>query len=177
MCSFPFLLTEDIPVHANVTSSGNMELRSILREHEGGSATGGKAVLANVLSYQPSFQQLSSTEKEELKALLKNDEQKMRLLFGSLVMHTRDSVKKRIPVVDFAGNILALGAYEPAVGERDRRLLDEHREEIRRAKSVSDIFNILCAYWNYLDYELLVYIIEECGTNLILNLYKKCTTL
>ena len=136
-----------------------------MQEHEGGNATGGKAVLANVLSNQPSFQRLSSTEKEELKAHLKNDEQEMRRLFASLVMHTRDSVQERIPVVDFAGSILALGAYEPAVGERDRRLLDEHREEIRSAKSVSEIFNILCAYWNYLDYKLLVYVIEECGTH------------
>ena len=161
MCNFLFLPTEDITVHVSVTSSGIMELQSSLREHEGGNATGGKAVLANVRSNQPSFQQLSSTEK----AHLKNDEQEMRRLFASLVTHTRDSVQERIPVVDFAGSILALGAYEPAVGDRDRRLLDEHREEIRSAKSVSEIFNILCAYWNYIDYKLLVYTIEECGTH------------
>ena len=142
-----------------------MELPSTLREHGDSTATGGKAVLANVLSDQPSFQQLSSTEKEELKAQLKDDEQKMKRLFGSLVMDTHDSVEKRIPVEKLALSILALGAYEPAIGDRDRRLLDEHREEIESAKSVSVIFNILSAYWNYLDYEVLVYIINHYGTH------------
>ena len=105
--------------------------------------------MANVLSNQPSFQQLSSTEKEELKAQLRDDVQKMKLLFASLVTDTHDSVK-RISVVEFAGSILALGAYEPAIGGQDRRLLDEHSEEIESAESVSKIFNILSAYWNTL---------------------------
>ena len=130
-------------------------------QHEGSNATGRKAGLANVLGNQPSFRRLSSTKKKELKAQLKDDVQKMKLLFGSLVTQTRDSVKKRIPVVDFAGSILALGAFEPAIGERDQRLLDEHREEIKSSKSVSEIFIILSAYWNYLDYDILVYIIHH----------------
>ena len=49
--------------------------------------------------------------------------------------------------------------------ERDRSLLDEHREEINRATTISEIFNILCAYWNYLSYEVLEYIIEHYGTS------------
>ena len=120
-----------------------MELLSSFREHEDSTETGRKA---NVLSDQPSFQQLSSTEKEELKAQLIEDVQKMKRLFGSLVTETRDSIEKRISVQKLAGSILALGAYEPAIGERDQRLLDEHREEIRIAKSVSEIFIILSAY-------------------------------
>ena len=159
------LPTEDIPVHVSVTNSGSMELQSTLREHKGSNATGGKAVVANALSDQPSFQRLSSTEKEELKAQLNDDVKKMKLLFGGLVTKTRDSVEKRISAGKLAGSILALGAFEPAIGERDRRLLDEHREEIKSAKSVSEIFNILCAYWNYLDYDILVYIIDYYGTH------------
>jgi len=133
-----------------------------LREHEDSTTTGGKA---NDLSSQPSFQRLSSTEKEELKAQLKDDVRKMKLLFGGLVTETCDSVEKRISVGKLAGSILALGAFEPAIGERDPRLLDEHREEIKSAKSVSEIFNILCAYWNYLDYDILMYVIEYYGTH------------
>ena len=136
----------------------------LIQENERLHSQGQKAVLANVLSNQPSFQQLSSTEKEELKAQLRDDVQKMKLLFASLVTDIRDSVK-RIPVVEFAGSILALGAYEPAIGGRDRRLLDEHSEEIESAESVSKIFNILSAYWNYLDYDILVLIIEKYGTH------------
>ena len=141
-----------------------MELLSSLREHESSNATGGEAMLANVLSDHPSFQRLSSTVKEEVKAQLNDDVRKMKLLFGSLVTETRDSVEKRISVRKVAGSILALGAFEPAIGERDQRLLDEHREEIKRAESVSEIFIILSAYWNYLDHDILVYIINHYGT-------------
>ena len=142
-----------------------MELVSSSREHEDSTATGRKAVLANVLSNQPSFQQLSSTEKEELKVQLNDDVRKMKLLFGSLVTETRDSVEKRIPVEKLAGSMLALGAFEPAIGDRHQQLLDEHREEITSAKSVSKIFIILSPYWNYLDFEILVYIINHYGTH------------
>ena len=89
---------------------------------------------------------------------------RMRRLFGSLVAQTRDSVKERILVRDFAGIILALGAYEPAPEVQDRSLLDEHTEDINKATTISEIFNILCAYWNYLSYEVLEYIIEHYGT-------------
>ena len=89
----------------------------------------------------------------------------MRLQFGRLVTKTRDSVEERTPVVKFAGSILALGAYEPAPKDRDRSLLDEHREEIKHAKSISEVFITLTPYWNYLNYELLEYIIELYGTS------------
>ena len=88
----------------------------------------------------------------------------MRLRFGSLFTKTRDSVEKRIPILKFTGSILALGAYDPAPKDRDRSLLDEHREEIKHAKSISEIFNILVPYCNYLNYELLEYIIDLYGT-------------
>ena len=89
----------------------------------------------------------------------------MRCRFGSLFTKTRDSVEKRIPILKFAGSILALGAYDPAPKDRDRSLLDEHREEIKHAKSISEIFNILVPYCNYLNYELLEYIIDLYGTS------------
>ena len=128
------------------------------------SSTNAEVTRFNVLSSRPSFQQLSSSEQEELKETLDEDVRRMRRLFGSLVTQTRDSVEERIPVRNFAGSILALGAYEPAPEVRDRSLLDEHREDINRATTISEIFNILCAYWNYLSYEVLEYIIEHYGT-------------
>ena len=127
-------------------------------------ANGTNAELKNVLSSQSSFQQLSSSEQEELKEMLDDDVRKMTHEFGYLVTKTCDSVEKRISVEMFATGILALSAYEPAPEERDRSLLDEHREEINRAKTISKIFNILCPYWNYLNYELLEYIIKLYGT-------------
>ena len=114
-------------------------------EHEGNEEGSTDTGLTSVLSIQPPFQQLSSSEQEELKEMLCDDVRKMQRLFGSLVSKTSDSVEERIPVVNFARHILALGAYDPAPGERDRSLLDEHRQEIKGAKSISEIFIILSA--------------------------------
>ena len=142
--------------------------KSGLRENEGseeGSTNGTDTGLTSVLSIQPPFQQLSLSEQEELKEILCDDVRKMKRLFGSLVSKTCDSVEERIPVVNFARHILGLGAYDPAPEERDRSLLDEHRQEIKGAKTISEIFIILSAYWNYLNYEVLEYIIEHYGTS------------
>ena len=154
------------------TNSG-MALQSALTpEHSNTStADGTNEVVTDVLSKQPPFQQLSRSQQDELKVMLDNDVKKMKLLFGCLVTKTRDSVEERIPVVKFAGSILALGAYEPAPGglegrgRRNRPLLDEYSEEIKRAKTLSEIFNILSAYWNYLNFEILEYIIKLYGTS------------
>ena len=143
-------------------------MQSNLTDHEESDARSASDVntgLTDVLSKQPEFQQLSTSEQEELMVMLYDDEKSIKLLFGKLVVKTRDSIEERIPVVKFTGNILALGAFEPAPGERDQSLLDEHKEEICRAGSISEIFIILNTYWNYLTYEILEYIIELYGTS------------
>ena len=159
-----FLLTiEDSSIHVSVTQ----ELHSASR-HEfsnAGTASSTHAGLTTVLSRRPPFEQLSSGEQEELRAMLEDDMRKMKRLFGCFVTKTCTSIENRIPLRNFTGSILALGAYEPAPEERDQSLLDEHREEIKRAESIAEIFNILSAYWNYLSYEILEYIIDLYGTS------------
>ena len=146
----------------SVADSSSQELQSAL-EHEQSNTNTANARSSNVLS--TSFHQLSPSEQEELKARLDTDVRKMKYRFGCLVTRTRDSVKERIPTGDFAASILALGAYDPAPEEQDQSLLNEHREEIKKAESISDIFIILSAYWNYLNYEILEYTIELYGTS------------
>ena len=137
-----------------------MGLESVSREQEGDTAT----AASDLTKVLPRFHQLGTSEQEELMAKLYDDEENMRFQFGNLVVKTRNSVEERVPVANFAASILALGGYEPAPGEQDRSLLDEHREEIKTAISISEIFFILCAYWNYLSYEILERIIELYGT-------------
>ena len=160
-----FLSTEGVPVHKSVTS---IKLQSKSREHEASDARSASDVntgVTDVLSRRPEFQQLSTSEQEELMVMLYDDEKSLKRQFCKLVVKTRDSIQNRIPVVDFAGSILALGAYDPAPGGRDPALLDEHSEEIKSAGSISEIFNILSTYWNYLNYEILEDIIELHGTS------------
>ena len=47
-------------------------------------------------------------------------------------------------------------------GEIGHFLHDEHREESKKAETISEIFIILSAYWNYLNYEILEYIVNHC---------------
>ena len=147
-----------------VTNSSNQEMKSAM-SHEFSTANHTNAEFENALSCQPSFQQLSSSGQDQLRVRLDDDVRNMTFRFGCLVTETRDSVEERIPVVKFATSILALKAYEPAPEEQDQPLLDEHRKEINNAKSISAVFNILCAYWNYLCCEILEYIIKLYGTS------------
>ena len=153
---------EDNPVRVNVADNGSQEVQYALERKQ---STANGVNTEYVLNSQPSFQQLSRSEKEELKAKLYTDVRKMKYQFGCLVTRTRDSVEERIPTGKFAGSILALGAYEPAPEEQDQSLLNEHKEEIKMAKSISGIFIILSAYWNYLSYEILEFTIELYGTD------------
>ena len=143
-----FISTEDVPALVSVIDN---EPRSSLREPEGSEAGATSATDTSVLSINPPFQQLSLSEQEELKELLYDDVRKMKRKIGSLVTTTCNSGEKRIPVVNFAMHILALGTYDTAPEEQDRSLLHEHKQEIKEAKSISEIFIILSAYWNYLN--------------------------
>ena len=146
-------------------TSNSQELHSASRHECINTSTASDTNAELILSRQPPFQQLSPSKQEELKTILDDDVGEMKRLFGRLVTKTHRSVKERISVEEFAVSMLALGAYEPAPEERGQSLLNEHREEIKKAESISKIFNILSAYWNYLSYEVLEYIIELYGTS------------
>ena len=164
----PFLLiAEDSPVHGIDTNCSSQELQSGVQlehsttNHDNGASAGS----SNVLSRHPPFLQLSASEQEELKATLDDDVREMKRQFSFLVTKIRYSVEERIPVGKYATSILALGAYESVPEEQSQSLLNEHREEIKKAESISEIFNILSAYWNYLNYEILEDTIALYGTS------------
>lgn len=145
----------------SVPSSDSKELQSRLTVHGNSTSTG----LTSALAIQPSFQKLNSSEQDELMAKLYNDEESMKLQFGSLVTETCYSVQRNVSIDIFRASILALRAYEPTPGERDRSLLGAHSGEIQAAKSNAEIFPILYPYMNYLNYEILEYIINGHGTS------------
>ena len=146
-------------------TSSSQELHSASRHECNNTSTASGTNAELTFCRQPPFQQLSPSKQEELKIILDGDVREMKRLFGCLVTKTHRSVKDRISVEEFAVSMLALGAYEPAPEEQGQPVLNEHRAEIKRAESIAKIFNILCAYWNYLNYEILEYIIELYGTS------------
>ena len=170
MYSFFFFLvlaTEDVPVPVSVNSD-SMKLQSVSREpesSEGSNVKGTNTGLTRALAIQPAFQKLNPNDQVELLSKLYDDEKSMTREFASLVTATLYSVQERVPTDIFCVSILSLKAYEPAPGERDRSLLDEHSREIKEAKSIAEIFKILTPYWNYLNYEILEDIIKNHGTS------------
>ena len=157
------LKASDDSIHRSIASSCSQKRRD--ERSNTSTASGTNASSIDILSKQPPFQQLSPSEKEELEAMLDDDVREMKQMFGCLFTETRDSIEKRITVEKLAGSILALGAYDPAPEQRNPSLLDEHSEEINRAKTVSEIFKILNPYWNYITYDILEYIIKLYGTS------------
>ena len=167
MYSFLVLATEDVPVYVSVNSD-SMKLQSVSREpesSEGSTAKGTNARLTRALVIQPAFQKLNPNDRVDLLSKLYDDEKSMTREFASLVTATLYSVQERVPTDTFCVSILSLKAYEPAPGERDQSLLDEHSREIKEAKSIAEIFKILTPYWNYLNYEILEDIIKTHGTS------------
>ena len=146
-------------------NSDSMKLQSVSREPETIDGNTASTGLMHTLTIQPSFQKLNPNDQEELLSKLRDDDRSMTHEFGSLVTTTCYSVQERVPTNVFCVSILQLKAYEPAPGERDRSLLDEHSREIQLAKSIAEIFVILTPYWNYLNYEILEYIIKGHGTS------------
>ena len=143
-------------------------MKSVLREDEsshGSTVYGTPAGLSSALAVQPSFQKLSSSQQDELLAKLYDDEESIKLRFGSLLSATCNSVQNRVSVDVFRASILSMRAYEQALEVGDRSLLEEESGEIETAKSVTYIFAVLTPYWNYLNFEILKYIITEHGTS------------
>ena len=162
-----FLATEDVPVHVSVNSD-SIKLQYRSREPEssdGNTVNHTNTGLTHALAVQPPFQKLNPNDRIELLSKLYDDEKSMTHAFASLVTATCSSVQERVQTDLFCLSILSLKAYEPAPGERDRSLLDEHSREIKVAKSNAEIFVVLTPYWNYLNYEILEYIIKNHGTN------------
>ena len=168
---------------ASVTNCESVVFHSDLSEGEGSDASTANCTnggLPSALAIQPAFQKLSSSERDELMAKLYDDQEMMMLQFGYLVVDTCCSIQERISIGLFRLSILSLRAYDPAPGERDRSLLGKHSGKINAAKSIADIFAILAPYMNYLNYEILKYIINNHGTSddhaRLKNYHEKLTT-
>ena len=162
-----FFAGEDTSVGVN-DNGDRVKLKSGSRKNESYGecvVTGTNTGLTTGLSIQRAFKELSSSEQEELLTKLYYDEEIIKLQFGSLVTATCYSFEKRVSIDAFRVSILQLKAYEPAPGEQDPSLLGEHSGEIKAAKSIAVIFTILTPYWNYLNHEILNYIIKEHGSN------------
>ena len=86
----------------------------------------------------------------------------MKTEFASLFVDVIFSFKDRgIDPQDITSCILALAECDPAIS---KPLLERLKEELKRAKSVNDTFDVLRPHVTFFNYEILEFLIEKRGS-------------
>ena len=107
--------------------------------------------------------ELNPDDRLDREAQLRSSADSMKKKFASLLLSVIISFKSQgIDPQDLASGILALTEYEdPAIG---KPLLERHKEELKRAQTVNDTFDILRPHMTFFNYEILEFLIEEMGS-------------
>ena len=107
--------------------------------------------------------ELSSSEKKEIT----EETARLRTMFTSLLIHTKICfMEKEEESKKFLRTFQVMLTSLPLFKQHeDKNFLKKEKIHIKKAKDVDEIFDILEPYWNYVDYDLLEYIIKELGTS------------
>ena len=108
--------------------------------------------------------ELDPDDRLDREAQLRSSADSMKKKFASLFVGVMDSFKDRgIGPQDIASRILALTEYDdPAIG---KPLLERQKEELKRAQTVNDTFDILRPHMTFFNYEILEFLIENKGSD------------
>ena len=98
----------------------------------------------------------------DLQAQLSNDLQTIQRKFAALLSNTRRSLRNHCDLDDVATCAIDLAFI---ASNKNISLLGDHKDDILKATSVNQIFNILTAFWSFFNYDLLEHIIEECDVD------------
>lgn len=63
----------------------------------------------------------------------------MQRSFGTVVSKTIKTLELSITAKQFAGTVLALGAYEPVM-KKEQALLEDYEDELFQAETITDIY-------------------------------------
>ena len=107
--------------------------------------------------------ELNPDDRLDREAQLRSSADSMKKKFASLLVDVMDSFKDRgIGPQDITSCILALTEYDdPAIG---KPLLERQKEELKRAQSVNDTFDVLRPHMTFFNYEILEFLIEKKGS-------------
>lgn len=107
---------------------------------------------------------LCKVDRENLQDVLTSETKNMIKSFASLIGCIRKSLEKQeVTVEQLAGSVLNLGAFEAEIGQKP--LLEEHKSEIRQARSIASIFLVLSDYTSFFNCEIIEHIIGDIGTD------------
>jgi hypothetical protein len=124
--------------------------------------------LPQSISHCPSIQtipsELNPEDRIDLEARLILSAESMRKKFASLLLKLVISFKQQGTLPrNLATGILALTQHNDS--DSCKPLLIRHEEDLKRAKTVDDIFDILRPHMTFFNYEILEFLVEEMGSS------------
>ena len=113
-------------------------------------------------SIQASTSELNPDDRLDLEAQLRLSVDSMKRKFASLLVDIIISFKcQGIDPDDIISCILEVTEHDPAIS---KPLLERQKEELKRAKNVNLIFDIVRPHMTFFNHEILEFIIEEIGS-------------
>ena len=109
------------------------------------------------------YHELNSDDEAELEAQLIISADIMRKKFASLLVNVVNSFQhQEIDPRKVATTVLALTEYDdPAVG---KPLLEREKQDLKKAQSIDDTFDIIRPHMTFFNYEILEFLIEQMGS-------------
>ena len=95
---------------------------------------------------------------EDLKHVMRLDLKKIRRMFLKLQSEVRESLRQ-VPLQELIRHVL--GYVEVFELNKTLQLIPE--ENLRHASSSDEVFDILQKLWNFLEYDMLISVVEHCG--------------
>ena len=105
---------------------------------------------------------LNEDQKIDLEQRLRADTKRMKINFSNFTVAIRDSLESRIALDKIKDTILSLDAFTDGIGTT---VLDpQDVQDIKRAETVSAVFIILRKYISFFNYDIIVILISQYGT-------------
>lgn len=105
---------------------------------------------------------LSEDEQIALKQQLRAETERIKIEFSNFTTAIRDSLESRIPLDEIKDTLLSLDAFIDGVGTTVLDPQDVH--DIKGAKTVSGVFIILHKYVSFFNYDIIVVLSSQYGT-------------
>ena len=111
---------------------------------------------------------LTDEEREDLEIQLNDDYLNINQEYATFASSLRRSLKQRgISPLELADCLMELRGYEPLSNSSDEKgicLLEDHYSELKEAKDITRVFEILSDYSSFFNYDIVAFIAKNLGS-------------
>ena len=112
---------------------------------------------------------LTDEERGDLEIQLNDDYLSINTEYATFASSLRRSLKKRgISPLELVDCLMELRGYEPLSNSPDEKgtcLLEDHRSELKEAKDMTRVFEILSDYSSFFNYDIIAFIAKNLGSD------------